>query len=78
MQLYDGRAFPIVHADLYRIRSPGELADLGWDEAAEGALVLVEWAERASDELLADRLDVALELDPQHGETSRLRGAHGM
>ena len=40
--------FPIVHADLYRIEEPGELVELGWEEAVEGALVLVEWPERAS------------------------------
>ena len=52
MQVYDGQRFPIVHADLYRIKSPDELVELGWDEAAEGALVLVEWAERAGDQVV--------------------------
>lgn len=53
MQVYVGPSFSIVHADLYRIRSPDELTELGWDEAAEGALVLVEWPERAEDVLVA-------------------------
>ena len=47
------RHFPIVHADLYRVQSPDELAELGWDEAAEGALVLVEWADRMGDTIAA-------------------------
>jgi N-acetylmuramate 1-kinase len=63
MQIYDGRDFPIVHADLYRIRDPEELEELGWDEAAEGALVLVEWPDRAGARLPPDRLDVCLALD---------------
>jgi tRNA threonylcarbamoyl adenosine modification protein YjeE len=67
MQVYDGKRFPIVHADLYRIKSPDELIELGWDEAAEGALLLVEWADRAGDQLPEDRLDVALLLNPQKG-----------
>ena len=58
VQIYDGAAFPIVHADLYRVRSVDELAELGWDEAAEGALVMVEWAERIGDALAPDRLDL--------------------
>ena len=71
MQIYEAPGFPIVHADLYRIKSPGELANLGWDEAAEGALVLVEWADRASDELPSDRLDIALRIDPAKSEHYR-------
>ncbi len=71
MQLYDTPSFPIVHADLYRIRAASELAELGWDEAAEGALLLVEWAERIGDGLPADRLDVTLTIDPDSPETAR-------
>ncbi len=71
MQLYDTPAFPVVHADLYRIRSAGELAELGWDEASEGALLLVEWAERIGDALPGDRLDITLAIDPDAPETAR-------
>lgn len=65
MQVYATATFPIVHADLYRIQHSDELAELGWDEAAEGALLLVEWAERAGTQLPADRLDIALQLTSQ-------------
>src|SRR6478672_8884363 len=47
MQSYAGPRFAIVHADLYRIGGADELAELGWEEAAEDSLVLVEWPERA-------------------------------
>lgn len=62
LQVYEHPGFPIVHADLYRVRSVDELAELGWDEAAGGALVLVEWPERITDRLPPDRLDVAFRL----------------
>ena len=71
MQIYSTPAFPVVHADLYRIKSPDELVELGWDEAAEGALLLVEWADRAGTQLPLDRLDVALELSPDGAESRR-------
>lgn len=71
MQIYQSALCPIVHADLYRLKGPDELAQLGWDEAAEGALVLVEWADRAGDQLPADRLDVALRLDMPNGPQAR-------
>ena len=82
MQVYDGPRFPIVHADLYRVARASELAELGWDEAAEGALVLVEWAERAGPALSPDRLDIAFSLDASRGDRFRRvtlsgRGAFG-
>jgi tRNA threonylcarbamoyl adenosine modification protein YjeE len=78
MQHYDAPDFPIVHADLYRIGDPAELFELGWDEAGEGALVLVEWPERAGPALKPDRLDVALRLAPggAAGRVATLTG-HG-
>ena len=58
VQVYEGAAAPVVHADLYRIQDFSELAELGWDEAAEGALLIVEWADRIGDRLDPDRLDI--------------------
>ena len=71
MQIYDGQEFPIVHADLYRIKSPDELAELGWDEAADGALVIVEWADRIGAGIASNRLDICLTLEPGHGDSYR-------
>lgn len=71
MQVYRAPAFPIVHADLYRIRGADELSELGWDEASDGALVLVEWADRIGAGLPGDRLDVTFTLDPDDPENGR-------
>jgi tRNA threonylcarbamoyl adenosine modification protein YjeE len=71
MQVYETARFPVVHADLYRVKESEELIELGWSEAAEGALVVVEWAERAGRELANDRLDVALFTDVNRGPTFR-------
>jgi tRNA threonylcarbamoyl adenosine modification protein YjeE len=68
MQIYPTQTCPIVHADLYRIKSPDELVELGWDEAADGALLLVEWADRAGTQLPDDRLDIFLRLVPHGGD----------
>ena len=66
IQVYEGSAYPIVHADLYRIARPEELAELGWEEAAEGALVIVEWPEHAGLYLTDDRLDIVFSMDTAH------------
>ncbi len=51
----------VVHVDLFRIRRPEELRELGWgDLGAPGEIVLVEWPERAGERLPLDRWDVVL------------------
>src|SRR6202047_1009955 len=40
MQTYDLRQFPLVHADLYRLSGSAELAELGFDDLPDGAVVL--------------------------------------
>jgi N-acetylmuramate 1-kinase len=72
MQLYDAPAYKIVHCDLYRVASAEELVELGWDEASEGAVVLVEWADRAGDTLSRDRIDVGFILEPEEGPEHRV------
>jgi len=79
MQNYDLPRFPLIHADLYRLSGPGELAELGFDDLPEESVVLLEWPDRAAGFLPADRLDIALTLMPQHGlevRTARVTG-HG-
>jgi tRNA threonylcarbamoyl adenosine modification protein YjeE len=67
MQLYEKGGLRLVHADFYRINDASELPGLGWEEAIEDAVTLVEWAERAQDRLPKDRLDVHLGFgDPDH------------
>ena len=53
-----------MHADLYRIKRADELVELGLEEAQEGALVIVEWPERAESHMSANRLNIAFEIDP--------------
>lgn len=65
LQTYDAPGFRIVHADLYRIADVSELVELGWEDAAENAIVLVEWAEKAGDALAEDRVDARFDLGPQ-------------
>jgi tRNA threonylcarbamoyl adenosine modification protein YjeE len=71
LQSYDLPPFTVVHADLYRLEGPGELAELGFDDLPKGAVVLLEWPDRAAGFLPADRLDVAFTLAPQLGPEHR-------
>ncbi|ALK10949.1 tRNA (adenosine(37)-N6)-threonylcarbamoyltransferase complex ATPase subunit type 1 TsaE [Blastochloris viridis] len=71
LQTYEIEPFAVVHADFYRVRSPDELEEIGWDEAAEDALALVEWPDRAGSLLAADRLEIVLNLAPDLGAEAR-------
>ncbi len=56
------------HYDLYRLEGPGGLAELGWDEAREG-IVLVEWPDRLGK--LAPRGALRVTLAPGDSEDAR-------
>jgi tRNA threonylcarbamoyl adenosine modification protein YjeE len=71
MQAYELPRFKLVHADLYRLSGPGELAELGFEDAADGTVTLLEWPDRAAGFLPPDRLDVALTLSAPHGPNYR-------
>jgi N-acetylmuramate 1-kinase len=72
VQPYSGGAFrfPVLHADLYRIRDPREIDELGFDRASDGAL-LVEWPDNAGDTYPSTAIRVALDIDGD-GRLARL------
>lgn len=52
---------PVHHLDLYRLRDPSQLPQLGWDDLLrDSGIVLVEWPERAGRELPLARITIAL------------------
>ncbi len=70
MQLYDTPRGQVVHADLYRLGGPADLAEIGWDEIGDRAILLVEWPDRAGEDLSGARLELRFELD-LHNPASR-------
>jgi tRNA threonylcarbamoyl adenosine modification protein YjeE len=74
IQSYELPRFPVVHADLYRLSGPAELAELGFDDLPPDAVVLLEWPDRAGSFLPGDRLDLALTLSqPLGGDYRKVR-----
>src|SRR5260370_1446382 len=56
---------PLVRAGLYGLSGPGGVAELGFDDLPEGAVVVLEWPARADGLLPPDRLAVSLTLAPK-------------
>jgi tRNA threonylcarbamoyl adenosine modification protein YjeE len=69
VQTYDDGRAEIWHADLYRLTSAGEAAELGLDDAFRDAIVIIEWADR----LGADAPPGALRLAFADGATESAR-----
>ena len=46
IQAYDTPAAPIWHFDLYRLKTPDEIFELGWEDAQAGGICLIEWPDR--------------------------------
>ncbi len=67
LQSYELPRFVLVHADFYRLGGPQDLTELGLEDLPTGAVVLIEWADRAPQLMPADRLDVEIKLDPKQG-----------
>jgi len=78
VQSYDTPRGSVLHADLYRVRSPDELDDIGLIEEIEQIVTLVEWPDRAGTRLPAGRrLDILLDVDPDNPETGRIADLSG-
>ena len=74
IQQYDALRGPVIHADLYRLRSDAELELLGWDELVDrAAVLLVEWPDRAVNTLPRDTIHVVLAHDPENADRRLLR-----
>jgi len=71
VQSYDLPAFPLLHADLYRINETAELEEIGLSPLPEGGVALIEWPERAVEALPRDRIEIALSHRPALGSTAR-------
>lgn len=63
---------PLYHADLYRLTDPFEVAELHLEEQASDGVLVVEWPERALEELPAEHLLIVIETDPKQPDERRL------
>lgn len=71
VQTYDLGETEIWHADLYRLGSLDELAELGLDQAFGTAICLVEWADRLGPLLPPRHLMLALDFLPGDDDARR-------
>ncbi|QQN64311.1 tRNA (adenosine(37)-N6)-threonylcarbamoyltransferase complex ATPase subunit type 1 TsaE [Bradyrhizobium diazoefficiens] len=77
VQGYELPAFPVMHADLYRVEDESELEEIGLSPLPDATLVLIEWPERAPSAMPQDRIDIALTHRPALGSNARVADITG-
>ena len=69
MNEYEGAPLRLYHADLYRLEDPEQVAELALDELAANGVLVVEWPERAPNEMPPEHLLLRLAYDGARGRT---------
>ncbi|MFD1381147.1 tRNA (adenosine(37)-N6)-threonylcarbamoyltransferase complex ATPase subunit type 1 TsaE [Fodinicurvata halophila] len=73
VQTYQRGAQEVWHFDLYRLESPEEAWELGFEEALADGISLIEWPERLGGELPSSRLEIEIRYKtPQDSREARL------
>jgi len=73
VQIYDTKIGPIFHYDLWRLDGPGSLAELDWEDALDG-IVLVEWPDRLGSLRPEGALTITLRLGEGETRVATLAG----
>lgn len=68
VESYDTHKGPVNHFDLYRLQSPDEIHDLGWDDMIGQSICIIEWPERLEHYTPQSYIDMTITKD---GETTR-------
>ena len=75
---HDGGRMPLYHFDLYRLESPRDILDLGYEEYFYGdGLSVIEWPERLKYLLPKDALEIKLSIKGAKQRLFEFSGASG-
>ena len=73
VQIYDTEIGPVFHYDLWRLDGPDSLAELDWEDALDG-IVLVEWPDRLGPMQPPDALTITLRMGDGEAREATLAG----
>ena len=63
VETYEAKRFLLWHFDLYRLERPEDVWELGYEDALEDGVVVIEWPERIGDLAPSNALKINLEID---------------
>jgi tRNA threonylcarbamoyl adenosine modification protein YjeE len=61
VQTYDSASGPLYHYDLYRLKAPTEIYELGWEESLSEGISIIEWPDRLAGIAPVPTLDIHIE-----------------
>lgn len=68
LQMYEEGRLPLYHFDVYRIGSPEEMDEIGYEDCFYGdGVCLVEWSERIGELLPPGAVHVVIQKDMERG-----------
>jgi tRNA threonylcarbamoyladenosine biosynthesis protein TsaE len=70
---YNGR-LKVYDADLFRLNDPGEVFDLALEENAADGLLLIEWPDRAMQEMPPEHLFIRFEMPEDRSRRIEIEG----
>ena len=73
-QTYPAKRSPITHYDLYRIEDYSDLEEIGFSETLEEGIVIIEWADKFSNKLPKNRLQIQIEDDGGNNRIAHIKG----
>lgn len=78
VQAYDCPQGELWHCDLYRLKDPEEVYEMGLEDAFHQVICLIEWPERLGDLLPRRRIDMVFKIvdDSTREITLKLIGSH--
>ena len=75
---YLGGRLPLFHFDMYRLSSPDDLWDIGWEDYLErGGVCAVEWSENVA-EAMEDAISVTIEKLGEHTRRITIEGGESL
>jgi tRNA threonylcarbamoyladenosine biosynthesis protein TsaE len=72
VQTYDAPTAMIWHFDLYRLKDPEEIYEIGWEEAISDGICLIEWPERLGTLAPTSMQHIHIEITGAHSRSIRM------
>ena len=76
---YSGEGLPLFHFDVYRIGSPDEMYDIGWEDyLGRGGVMVIEWAVNIEEILKSEKIiKITIDKDLDVSENYRIITVEG-